>query len=119
MTYSALRVSVFVAAASAIIYGFSPQVFVYGKVSFRGTLFAMAGPPVTVYVMPHVMDGYHGTAFWTSTATQILDDYEGYFIPHPYAPANMMLPVGTSGPSRSRWQICQFISRVSLRARIS
>ena len=53
----------------------------------------MAGPPVTVYVMPHVMDGYHGTAFWTSTATQILDDYEGYFIPHPYAPVHLMIPV--------------------------
>ena len=93
MTYSALRVSVFVAAASAIIYGFSPQVFVYGKVSFLGTLFAMAGPPVTVYVMPLFMHGHHGTAFWTSTATQILDDYEGYFIPHPYAPVHLMIPV--------------------------
>ena len=59
---------------------------------------AMAGSPVTVYVMPYFMDGYHGTAFWTSTATQILEDYEGYFIPYPYASVHRMLPVTHSWP---------------------
>ena len=58
----------------------------------------MAGSPVTVYVMPHVMHGHHGTAFWTSTATQIVGDYVGYFIPAPYASADLMVPVRAFWP---------------------
>ena len=54
---------------------------------------AMPGFHVTIYVMPHSMNGYDGTAFWSSTPTQNLADYEGYFTPAAYAPVYRMLPV--------------------------
>ena len=54
---------------------------------------AMPGFHVTVYVMPYQMNGYQGTALWTSTPTQNLADYQGHFIPVPYGFVRGMLPV--------------------------
>ena len=58
----------------------------------------MPGFHVTVYVMPHQMNGYDGTAFWSSTPAQSLADYEGYFTPTAYGPVYRMLPATQAWP---------------------